>query len=186
MATSAKPSSLQRVTAVFRDVRVLQGIAQAVFVLLVVLAARWLIGNLLESIETRGLSLSFEFLRRTAGFMIGEGLPMERTDSFFYAYIVGLVNSLRVILVGLVLATVVGILAGLARLSPNWLLRSIVSAYVEIMRNTPLLVQLFFLYFGVILRLPSLQDRLVLGPFNLSNRGFFFPVSYTHLTLPTN
>ncbi len=175
MATSAKPSSLQRVTAVFRDVRVLQGIAQAVFVLLVVLAARWLIGNLLESIETRGLSLSFEFLRRTAGFMIGEGLPMERTDSFFYAYIVGLVNSLRVILVGLVLATVVGILAGLALLSPNWLLRSIVSAYVEIMRNTPLLVQLFFLYFGVILRLPSLQDRLVLGPFNLSNRGFFFP-----------
>jgi len=175
MATSAKPSSLQRVAAVFRDVRVLQGIAQVVFVLLVVLAARWLIGNLLESIETRGLSLSFEFLRRTAGFMIGEGLPMERTNSFFYAYIVGLVNSLRVILVGLVLATVVGILAGLALLSPNWLLRSIVSAYVEIMRNTPLLVQLFFLYFGVILRLPSLQDRLVLGPFNLSNRGFFFP-----------
>jgi len=114
MATSAKPSSLQRVAAVFRDVRVLQGIAQVVFVLLVVLAARWLIGNLLESIETRGLSLSFEFLRRTAGFMIGEGLPMERTNSFFYAYIVGLVNSLRVILVGLVLATVVGIFPELA------------------------------------------------------------------------
>jgi general L-amino acid transport system permease protein len=159
----------------WRDVRFLQALAQIIFVLLVLIVGRWMIGNLLEAIETRGLSLSFEFLQRTAGFSIGEGLPFERTDSFWYAYVVGFVNSVRVIVIGLFLATLLGIFAGVALLSPNWLLRSIVSAYVEVMRNTPLLVQLFFIYFGIILKLPSLQERITLGPFSLSQRGFFFP-----------
>jgi general L-amino acid transport system permease protein len=75
----------------------------------------------------------------------------------------------------LVLATLLGILAGIALLSPNWLLRNLVGAYVEVMRNTPQLVQLFFIYFGIILKLPSLADRLIVGPFSLSNRGFYFP-----------
>ncbi|MGD8620690.1 MAG: ABC transporter permease subunit [Anaerolineales bacterium] len=159
----------------WRDTRFLQALGQALFLLLLFLVGRWLIGNLLTALDSRGLSLSFEFLQRTAGFGIGEGLPFERTDSFWYAYVVGVVNTLRVILIGLALATILGILAGIALLSPNWLLRSIVSAYVEVMRNTPLLVQLFFIYFGIILKLPSLQERITLGPFSLSQRGFFFP-----------
>lgn len=159
----------------WRDTRFLQALAQIIFVTLVLIAGYWLIGNLMTSLDERGLDLSFGFFQRTAGFGIGEGIPFERTDSFWRAYIVGFVNSIRVIVFGLVLATVLGILAGIALLSTNWLLRNLVGAYVEVMRNTPLLVQLFFIYFGIILKLPSLQDRLILGPFSLSNRGFFLP-----------
>jgi general L-amino acid transport system permease protein len=159
----------------WRDTRFLQAFAQAIFVILVLIAGRWLIGNLLTSLDERGLDLSFSFFKRTAGFAIGEGIPFERTDTFWRAYVVGLTNSIRVIVFGLALATVLGILTGIALLSPNWLLRNLVGAYVEVMRNTPLLVQLFFIYFGIILTLPSLKDRLVFGPFSLSNRGFYFP-----------
>jgi len=159
----------------WRDTRFLQALAQAIFVILVLLAGRWLVVNLLTSLDERGLDLSFSFFQRTAGFGIGEGLPFERTDTFWRAYVVGLTNSIRVVIFGLALATVLGILTGIALLSTNWLLRSLFGAYVEVMRNTPLLVQLFFIYFGIILKLPSLQDRLILGPFSLSNRGFFFP-----------
>jgi general L-amino acid transport system permease protein len=172
---NSTPTLRQSRWSFLRDTRFLQALAQVIFVILVALAARWLIGNLLTSLEERGLDLSFSFFRRTAGFGIGEGLPFERTDSFWRAYVVGFVNSVRVILFGLAFATLLGILAGVALLSQNWLLRNIFSAYVEVMRNTPLLVQLFFIYFGIILKLPSLQDRLILGPFSLSNRGFYFP-----------
>jgi general L-amino acid transport system permease protein len=177
MTTEPHPSALLKKSRwnFWRDTRFLQALAQVVFVILVALVLRWLIGNLLTSLEERGLDLSFSFFKRTAGFGIGEGLPFERTDSFWRAFIVGLVNSLRVIVFGLILSTILGILAGVALLSPNWLLRNIFSAYVEVIRNTPLLVQLFFIYFGVILKLPSLQDRLILGPLSLSNRGFYFP-----------
>lgn len=175
MSSLSNPIAKSNIWSFWRDIRFLQALGQALFLLLLVLAGRWLIGNLLTALDSRGLSLSFEFLQRTAGFGIGEGLPFERTDSFWYAYVVGVVNSLRVILIGLLFATILGILAGIALLSPNWLLRSIFSAYVEVMRNTPLLVQLFFIYFGIILKLPSLQDRIMLGPFSLSQRGFFFP-----------
>jgi len=177
MTTDPHPSASPQQShwSFWRDTRFLQALAQVIFVILVALVVRWLIGNLLTSLEERGLGLSFSFFKRTAGFGIGEGLPFERTDSFWRAFVVGLVNSVRVILFGLVLTTFLGILAGVALLSPNWLLRNIFSAYVEVMRNTPLLVQLFFIYFGIILKLPSLQDRLILGPFSLSNRGFYFP-----------
>jgi general L-amino acid transport system permease protein len=100
---------------------------------------------------------------------------MERSDTFLWAFVVGLVNSLRVIGLGLVLTTLLGLLAGVALLTPNWLLRNLAHAYVEVMRNTPLLVQLFFIYFGIILKLPSLENRIVLGPLLLSQRGLWLP-----------
>jgi len=161
--------------AFVRDVRVLQALAQITFVVLVLLGAAWLLSNLSRALDALGLDLSFAFLNRTAGFVIDEGPAMARTDTFLRAFLVGLANSLRVIGLGLVLTTVLGLLAGVALLSPNWLLRNLVRAYVEVMRNTPLLVQLFFLYFGIILKLPSLQNRLSLGPISLSQRGFFLP-----------
>jgi general L-amino acid transport system permease protein len=162
-------------SAFWRDIRFLQAAAQVVFVVLVLAAGGWLIGNLLETLDARGLDLSFGFMRRTAGFVIGEGLPMARSDTFLRAFIVGLVNSARVIGLGLLLTTVLGLLAGVALLSPNWLFRTLARAYVEVMRNTPLLVQLFFIYFGIILKLPSLEDRIAIGPLLLSQRGVFLP-----------
>lgn len=164
-----------RIPSFWRDVRVLQVLAQAVFLLLVLLGVSWLIGNLRDSLEALGLNLSFGFFNRTAGFIIGEGRPMQPSDSYGQAFLIGLNNSLRVIGLGLILATVLGILSGIALLSPNWLLRNLTQAYVEVMRNTPLLVQLFFLYFGVILRLPPLERRIELGPLVLSQRGVFLP-----------
>ena len=166
---------LHAAPAFWRDIRFLQAAAQVLFLLLVLAAGGWLVGNLLETLDARGMDLGFSFLRRTAGFAISEGLPMERTDTFLRAFVVGLVNSLRVISLGLILTTALGMLAGVSLLSPNWLLRVIARVYVEVMRNTPLLVQLFFIYFGIILKLPSLEDRIVIGPLLLSQRGVFLP-----------
>ena len=182
--SAARPQRATDIGALLRDTRFLQALAQAVFVLLVLLLARWLIGNLTANLGAQGLDLSFGFMRRTSGFVVGEGIPSNRTDPFYYQYVVGLVNTLRVVGLGLVLATIFGILAGVAMLSPNWLLRSLVQAYVELIRNTPLLVQLFFLYFGIILTLPGLADRITLGPVVLSNRGFFIPRPVPHVGFP--
>ena len=168
-------SPSRRLTRLWRDDRVLKIAGQVAFVLLAAAFAAWLIGNLNDALNARGLSLSFSFLRRTAGFAITEGAGMERTGTFWRAYQVGVLNSLNVVLAGLVLTTIVGLLAGVALISPNWLLRNMVRVYVEIMRNTPLLVQLFFIYFGVVLALPSLQNRIELGPLTLSQRGVWIP-----------
>jgi general L-amino acid transport system permease protein len=168
-------SPSRRLTRLWRDDRVLKIAGQLAFVLLAAALAAWLIANLNDALNARGLSLSFSFLRRTAGFAITEGAGMARTGTFWRAYQVGVLNSLNVVLAGLVLTTLVGLLAGVALISPNWLLRNLVRVYVEIMRNTPLLVQLFFIYFGVVLALPSLQNRIELGPLTLSQRGVWIP-----------
>lgn len=179
--SAASPQRAPDIGALLRDTRFLQALAQGIFVLLVLLLTRWLIGNLTANLGAQGLDLSFGFMRRTSGFVVGEGIPSNRTDPFYYQYVVGLVNTLRVVGLGLILATILGILAGVAMLSTNWLLRSLVQAYVELIRNTPLLVQLFFLYFGIILTLPGLADRITLGPVVLSNRGFFIPRPVPHV-----
>jgi general L-amino acid transport system permease protein len=173
--TGGQAGSRGRFGSILRDIRFIQALAQAAFLILVIIAGAWLIQNLRLALAARGLNLSFDFLGRTAGFTIGEGLPMDRTDTFWHAYVVGLFNTLRVVGFGLLLSTILGILTGIALISPNWLLRNLVRSYVELMRNTPLLVQLFFIYFAVILQLPSLKDRLVLGPVLLSQRGVWLP-----------
>jgi len=169
------PPPLRRIEPFWRDVRFLQAAGQIAFILVALALAAWLISNLNTALEARGLDLGFGFLRRNAGFALTEGPGMARTDPYWRAYVVGLINSLSVIIVGLVLTTIVGLLAGVALLSPNWLLRNTVRAYVEFIRNTPLLVQLFFIYFGVVLTMPSLQDRIEFGPITLSQRGVWVP-----------
>jgi general L-amino acid transport system permease protein len=159
----------------WRDVRVLRVAGQVVFVLALLAVVAWLVSNLQQALDARGLDLSFSFLRRTAGFAITQGPGMVRTDPFWKAYLVGLANSMSVIVVGLVLTTVVGPLAGVALLSTNWLMRSAARTYVEVFRNTPLLVQLFFIYFGVVLAMPALEDRIEVGPVILSQRGVWVP-----------
>jgi general L-amino acid transport system permease protein len=141
-------------------------------VVLVVIVAGWLYGNLMDALDALGLNLGFGFLTRQGGFLIGQGFPFERTDTYLQAYFAGVINSAVVIGVGLVLTTILGVISGVALLSENWLVRTIFRVYVEVMRNTPLLVQLFFIYFALLLKLPSLADRVELpGPVYLSNRG---------------
>jgi general L-amino acid transport system permease protein len=160
----------------WRDVRVLQVAAQAVFVVFVVMLGAWLVSNLLDALKTLGLNLSFGFMQRTAGFRVSEGPTLVRSDPYWRAYFVGVINSVRVISIGLVLTTVLGVVTGVAQLSTNWLVRTLVKVYIEVFRNTPLLVQLFFWYFAVILKMPSLEDSIVLpGPVYISQRGVFIP-----------
>lgn len=147
----------------WRDVRVLNWVFQFAVLLVVIALLATLAGNLQRNLAELGLKISFDFLNTRAGFGIGEGPAFDPDDTFFRAYLVGVVNTLRAALVGVVLATVVGTLAGIARLSRNWIVRNIALVYIEIMQNTPLLVQLFF-WFILIRSLPA-QERDVIGKF---------------------
>lgn len=160
--------SRRRLTRFISDERVLRALGQAAFAIAVLLVALWCVGNY----RARGLTFSFTFLREEASFDLAEGMAFSPVDPYWKAFIVGILNTLKVAIVGIVLATILGVIAGVARLSTNWLISHIASVYIEIIRNTPVLVQLFFLYFAIILKLPGLNDRIVIpGPIFLSNRG---------------
>ncbi len=159
----------------WRDVVVLQWIAQILSAVLVLGFMWFFVSNVLQAAEVRGLSWSYNFLRESAGFPISESIiPYDEARSFGYAFIVGVLNTLKVALVGVVFATLLGIVAAVARLSSNWLVSKIASVYIEIIRNIPLLVQLFFWYFGFFQTLPPVRDATALpGPIYLSQRGLY-------------
>jgi general L-amino acid transport system permease protein len=156
----------------WRNVRFLRILGQAVFVLLLVIAIREAFLNLEFGVQEQNLDLSFDFLRQRAGFAIKEGIGYSPNESFFNAFLVGVVNTIRVALVGIVLATILGLIMGVARLSSNWLVRRLAQVYVEIVRNTPVLVQIIFWYVAVILALPVIEGGLSLWDLAfVSNRG---------------
>ena len=158
----------QRTMRILRDERVLKALGQAVFAIAILLLALWCLGNY----RARGLTFTFSFLRQEASFDLAEGMAFSPVDPYWRAFVVGLLNTLKVAILGIIMATIVGVVAGVARLSTNWLISRIATVYIEIIRNTPLLVQLFFLYFAVMLKLPDLKDRIVLpGPIFVSVRG---------------
>ncbi|AZO81737.1 amino acid ABC transporter permease [Bosea sp. Tri-49] len=132
--------------------------------------------NLVHNMARVGLTPGFGFLGHAANFEIGEGLiAYSAGDSYLRAIAVGLLNTVRVSLAGCILATILGVALGIARLSSNPLLSRLVQAYVEIVRNTPLLLQIFF-WNTLFHALPG--PRQALSPLPgvlLSNRGFFFP-----------
>ena len=160
---------------VWRDVRVLRAAAQIVSAILVVSLLVFFVGNVLDAADKRGLALGFGFLAEEAGFPIAESvIEYRESDSFQYAFLAGVLNTLKVALLGIVLATFLGFLVGVARLSSNWLVNKISSVYIEIFRNIPLLVQLFFWYFGVFLLLPPVRESVQWpGPVYISNRGVY-------------
>lgn len=156
----------------YRNVKTLTVLAQVAFVLLMGLLFFWLYSNMRASFQRTRIPLGFGFLNQTAGFAISEGIPFNPSNTMARAFLVGIVNTIRVAAIGIVLATILGGLLGIARLSSNWLLRTIAGTYVAIIRNTPLLVQLIFWYIAVILKLPRVRDAVgVNGLFFLSNRG---------------
>ena len=178
ISPNIKPSGPKEAAIPFwRDVRILGIIGQVIFIALVLIGFGWLIGNFIENAETQGLQLGFEFLNTTAAFDIAEGIEYESTDTYGRALWVGLVNTIRVAFIGIILTTLLALITGIARLSNNWLISKIATVYVETVRNIPLLVQLFFLYFGVVLKLPPVKDGI--QPFGwpifLSQRGVALP-----------
>lgn len=152
---------------------------QVVVFVLVVWAAWYLISNTAHNLESRGMSSGFGFLDSTAGFDIAfHILPYQAGDTYLWVYLVGIVNTLVVSFVAIVLTTILGFFIGVMRLSRNFLASQLASAYVEVVRNTPLLLQILFWYLTVFSLLPRPKqswDLGGLGLFELNNRGFYFP-----------
>jgi general L-amino acid transport system permease protein len=168
--TNLKPS-------IWRDVRFWRIALQLVAVLLAAVVVVILWGNLQRNLRQLGISFGFDFLKQQASFDIGETLiSYKPTDTYSHALWVGLINSLRVAIAGIFLTTIIGISAGIARLSDNWLVRNITMVYVEIFRNTPLLLQLLFWYFAVFLSFPRTENKISLWGFiGVSQNGLELP-----------
>lgn len=161
----------------WRNSRILTIIAQIVILAIVIAIFIFFGNNLVNNFRRLGLNFGFEFLTRNSSFDIANP-PFEYspTDPYFKAILVGLVNSLQVMLFGIIIATILGITVGIGRLSNNWLVRKLATIYVETLRNTPLLLQLFFWYFAVFLKLPRIEDSVNVGnTIYLSNRGMSVP-----------
>jgi len=150
---------------------------QVVFLLFIAAGIWWLLNNLQNNLQATGLKIGFGFLNDTAGFPISEGLRYDPTNVNGYAFWVGIVNTIRVAVIGIVLATVLGTVVGVARLSSNWLVKKLAGMYVEIVRNIPLLVQLFFWYFAVMVTsMPLVKSAIRLpGSIYISRRGVYIP-----------
>ncbi|MFB0533672.1 MAG: amino acid ABC transporter permease [Anaerolineae bacterium] len=176
MARASSVLTARRAVPLWRDVRILRILSQVAFVVLVAVAAGVLYSNMMHGLRSRGLGGSFGFLELEAGFDVGEGIAYDASDSYARAFLVGVVNTLRVTVVGIILATILGVVMGVARLSTNWLVNKIASVYIELIRNTPLLVQLFVWYFAIILKLPKVKESIALpGSIFISNRGAALP-----------
>jgi general L-amino acid transport system permease protein len=137
----------------------------------------WIVGNTVENLRRANISSGFGFLNGRAGFDISQSMIDYTSDArYSRALLVGLLNTLLVAAVGIVTASIIGFLIGVGRLANNWLIRKICMVYVEIFRNIPPLLVIFFWYFGVISVLPIPREsfHLPLSSF-LNNRGFFFP-----------
>ena len=133
--------------------------------------------NTQENMRLRGIRSGFDFLGDPAGFDIGESLlAFSASDPYWKAFLVGLLNTLRVAIVGIALASVLGVVIGMGRLSRNLLLRWLCGAYIELFRNLPLLLQLLVWYFMLTAMLPPVADALQLGELvYLSKSGLAFP-----------
>lgn len=160
MAVKAQPQQENLLPAVFRDGRILQGIAQIVFVVIVVIVLNDLQTRIDTALESTNQSPNFEFLQNRAGFDLADSGSYTSKDRYIDAFEVGFINTLRVVLLGLLCTTVIGILVGICLLSRNFLVRTISRAYVEVLRNTPVLLQIIAWYFIVMLSLPLQQESI--------------------------
>jgi len=177
MSQIETPDIAEKSTVPFwRDERIIKIIAQIVSAIIII-GLVWLAAvNFLNAADDRGLTLSFDFLKNPAGFPISDSpIDYDPSMSFGRAFIVGLLNTLRVSVLGILFATILGTLVALARLSSNWLLSKIALLYIEFHRNIPLLVLLFIWYSTVFKQFPKVPEAIELpGPIYLSIRGLYF------------
>lgn len=140
----------------------------------------FIVGNAVFNLARAGIATGFDFLARPAGFQINQSafIPYNESSSYGMVFWVGLQNTLLVAVIGIVLATILGFIVGVARLSTNWIVSRVAYAYVEIMRNIPLLLWIFIWYFGVLRLLPDKGNPLDLGPLGLLNiAGYYAPLA---------
>ena len=133
--------------------------------------------NAKANLEARKIASGFGFLENTAGFGINQSLIAYReADTYGRVFVVGLLNTLLVASIGVVLATVLGFIIGIARLSPNWLVARLAGGYVELIRNLPLLFQILFWYLAVLGTLPGPRQSIsIFGEIFINNRGIIVP-----------
>lgn len=144
----------------------------------------FLASNTMHNMRVRGIQSGFDFLSQPAGFSIGESLfPFDSAESYWRAFLVGVVNTLRVAVAGIFLSTIVGTLVGVGRFSRNALVRGLCYGYVECFRNIPVLLHLLMWYLVLTDLLPAIQDAWHVGPFFLSKGGVNFPVPVWHAGL---
>jgi general L-amino acid transport system permease protein len=161
MAVDVERSAAAVKGAFWQDSRVRGVILQVLVVVLFVAAVAFIVHNTTTNLRNRGISSGFGFLSNTSGFDIGFKLvDYELTSSYGRAYVVSLVNTLFVSVIGIVLATLLGFVVGVMRLSRNWLVARLAAVYVETLRNVPLALQIIFWYFGVLSALPPPRQSL--------------------------
>ncbi|MEX2642631.1 MAG: amino acid ABC transporter permease [Acetobacterales bacterium] len=173
------------------DTSILNSLAFRGFVYQVLLAAGvaiagwYLYANVHENLARQGIVTGFDFLWQSAGFEIGESLiSFERSQFYSRILLAGLLNTLHVSAVGIVLATILGVTVGVARVSTNWLIAKLASIYVEVFRNVPILLQIIF-WASVVRNLPSQRQPIsFFDSIFLSNRGLHFPVPVDHPIYP--
>jgi len=140
-------------------------------------AAYWVVNNVAANLRRQNIASGFDFLGRISGFDVAQSLiEYSNVSTYGRAFWVGLLNTLLVAALGIVAATVIGFIIGIARLSSNWLVAKMAAAYVEVVRNVPLLLQLFFWYYAVLKNMPTPRQSFALpGGAFFNVRGLYIP-----------
>jgi general L-amino acid transport system permease protein len=166
-------------TKPWNDPKVRSIFFQAVLLIAVVYFGMYIFGNTAANLEKQGIATGFKFLETTAGFgIITHLIEYSEDSSYGRAFVVGLLNTLLVAFSGIIAATIIGVFIGISRLSKNWLISHLAMVYIEIFRNIPLLLQIFFWYFAVLRALPAPRGSINIadGVF-INNRGIYMPSS---------
>jgi general L-amino acid transport system permease protein len=186
MAIEARPPPSQFVAKLRRALGGRAGWSGFVLQLLFAAALAWIayeiVANARANLASQHIASGFGFLSNTAGFDVSQALiSYSGSDTYTRVFLVGLLNTLLVSIIGIFFATIIGFVVGLGRLSPNWLLSRIAGAYVELVRNLPPLFQILFWYLAVLGTLPNPRQSVSLfGSFFLSNRGLVVPKPIGH------
>ena len=176
-ATAPQSSSIPAKPPVWRNPEIRAVVFQILVLGSIILMGVFLVNNTMANLERQGIASGFGFLNTTAGFNIGETLiEYSEEDTYGRAFFVGLLNTIQVSIIGVFFATILGFVVGLARLSSNWLIARLATVYIEVLRNIPPLLQIFFWYFAVLRPLPGPKQSIeMFGVMFLNNRGLSAP-----------
>ncbi|XVN14601.1 amino acid ABC transporter permease [Pseudomonas corrugata] len=161
------------------DPKVRAWVFQIVTVVTVIALGWFLFDNTQTNLQHRGITSGFDFLERSAGFGIAQHLiDYTEADSYARVFVIGLLNTLLVTFIGVILATILGFIIGVARLSQNWIISKLATVYVEVFRNIPPLLQILFWYFAVFLTMPGPRAAYNFSDtFYVSSRGLNMPAA---------
>ena len=176
------------VLSYLNDDRVRRIIAQVTLAGFVVFCFWWLISNTSQNLDQLNKSIGFDFLFQNAGFQIAPTLGTwlfsyeVGSSTYWDIYLIGIINTLLIAVLGIFAATIIGFLIGIMRLSNNLIFRSFATVYIEVLRNIPLLLQLFFWYFTVLRSLPDKRGKidLIPGAISVNLEGLFLPYPIWH------